>query len=98
MITAWTKHVKDAHEKEQLQKSLMHSKWILDHLKTLLDEMELDLDKAETSPKMYELPNWDYRQAHNNGARQYLRLIKKLISLDPKDTNDPGRPVQPGNG
>jgi len=89
MITAWTKHIKDEQEKEKFRKSLTNSRWILDHLKTILTEMESDLDKAELNPKMYELPNWDYRQAHNNGARQYLRIIKNLISLDPKETNDP---------
>lgn len=92
MITAWTKHLKDEPTKEQFRKSVMHSRWILDHLKTLLDEMENDLDKADQSPKTYESPNWDYRQAHNNGAKQYLRLIKKLITIpDPKETNE--RPI-----
>lgn len=86
MITAWTKHCKDEKEKKELQESIRRASWILELLnKNILDQMKSDLDTVEVNPKTYELPNWDYRQAHNNGYRQCLELIKKLTTLDPKD-------------
>lgn len=85
MKTIWTQHLKDPEEKKRYESSLRNSKWILDDLSALLDRMEEDLTKADINTKTYEVPNWAYRQAHNNGARQYVRLIKRLINLDQKD-------------
>ena len=88
MKTVWTQHIENLDEKIQFEKSLLNSKWILDHLNTLLDRLEDGLDHQELSPKAYDQPNWDYRQAHANGFRQCLRKIKLLTTLDQKDTND----------
>lgn len=86
MISAWTKHVKDPAEREQLEKSLRHSKWVLDQLKVLLDNIEVDVERQEISPRSYDSPNWEFRQAHSNGFRQCLHLVKKLINLDQQET------------
>lgn len=86
MITAWTKHCKTEEEKKELQESIRRSGWVLELFnKNILDQMTEDLNVVEINPKTYELPNWDYRQAHNNGYRQCLELIKKLTTLDQKD-------------
>lgn len=89
MYSVWTKNIHTAEEKEQFKNSLRGSKWVLDRQHEILIELETALDRAETNPKTYDLPNWDYRQAHNNGYRQCLNLIKNLINLDQKDVNDP---------
>lgn len=86
MKTIWTDHLRDQDEKAQFEKSLRHSSWILEHIGTLLGRMEKSLDKQELSPRAYDQPNWDYRQAHANGFRQCLNNIKDLINLDQKDT------------
>lgn len=86
MITAWTKHCKTPEEKQELQESILRTRWLLDLLnKNVLNELEEDLNQKEVSPRMYEVPNWDYRQAHNNGFRQCLQLMQKITNLDQKD-------------
>lgn len=88
MKTIWTHHIKDQDEKVQFEKSLLNSKWILNRQTEILDAMEQGLDRQESSPKAYDSPNWDYRQAHANGYRQCLREVKELNTLDQKDTTN----------
>jgi hypothetical protein len=85
VITAWIKHLKTDEEKERFKLTLEGSKTVLNRLQEILNEMEASLNRAEIDPRTYELPNWDYRQAHNNGYRQCLSLVKKLTTLDQKD-------------
>lgn len=82
MKEIWTRHLDDSEAKERFKKSV--HKPTLRRLDEIVDIMVKDLDKAEISPKNYEIPNWDYRQAHNNGYRQALSLIKSIIDLDTK--------------
>jgi hypothetical protein len=82
MYTIWTKHIEDPNEKIEFEKTVFGSKRVLNRLKDLLKEQEDALNIAEVSPKNYEIPNWDYRQAHNNGYRQCLNVLKKLVDLD----------------
>lgn len=85
MLSAWTKHLKDPEEIKRFKNNVQGSKTTLDRLKQLLDE-EIDrLDRSETDIKSYDIPNWDYRQAHKNGFRQYHQIITKLINLDQKE-------------
>ena len=95
MITTWTHHLKDEAEKLQFEKSLRSSRWILDRLNEILEEMDVSLDHQEISPKAYDNPNWAYKQAHLNGFRQCLVKISKLINLDIKDTNERTDPTKP---
>ncbi len=82
MYVAWTKHLSTPEEKKSFQQYVLSSKPILEHLMKLLDEMERELDSAETNPQNYSIPNWDYRQADNIGYRRALRHMKRLINLD----------------
>ena len=82
MITAWTKHLKTEAEKDKFNKSLKASRYILDRLQVLLDEEKAGLETAEISPKIYETPNWDYKQAHTNGFKAALKMVSKLIQPD----------------
>ena len=84
MITAWTKHIKEDAEKERYQDSLKASKWILDREVEILEEMETALSNQEISPRAYDQPNWDYRQAHCNGYKAAIRDVKRLINFDHK--------------
>lgn len=88
MYTKWTEHLKTESEKDEFRKTLRGSRQIFDRQQDILTEMEKDLDTAEINPKMYELPNWDFRQAHNNGYRQCLAILKKLTDLDQQNTKD----------
>jgi hypothetical protein len=82
MISAWTKHLDTPEDKERFQKEILGSKRVLDRLSQLINEIEVDQDMIERNPKMYELPNWDYRQAHLNGYKQCLKTITTIINLD----------------
>lgn len=85
MKTVWTQHIKDPEEKAKFEEGVRHNRWILDHLKSILDKMDKDFERAELSPKMYDLPNWENRQAHSNGYRQCLNSIRNLINLDQEE-------------
>lgn len=84
MISAWTKHLKDE-EKQRFKNSILGSKEVLDRLSQLIDELKQEADTIELDPKIYGLPNWDYRQADLNGYKRALKTITKIITLDQKD-------------
>lgn len=83
MISAWTKHLKTEDEKTGFKNQVLGSKQVLKRLQELLKEIEDDLTKTELDTKIYDIPNWDYRQADTNGFRRCLRTINKLIILEP---------------
>lgn len=82
MITAWTKHLEDADAKTKFEQYVRNSRPVLERLNELLNEEEHALDRSEMRIENYDLPNWEYRQAHKNGFRQCLSIVKKLIDLD----------------
>jgi len=83
MISAWTKHLPEE-DKERFKSSVLGSKIVLQRLQTLLDEMKEDAEATELNPKIYDIPNWDYRQADTNGFKRALKLVSKIINLDPE--------------
>jgi hypothetical protein len=82
MISAWTKHLKTEDEKTRFRNSVYGSKLVLERLQELLKEVEEDLNKTELSAEIYDIPNWDYRQADMNGFRRCLNIVNKIITLD----------------
>lgn len=85
MNLVWTKHLKTEEEKEKFKKVILSSKEVLKVLDSLLKEQEESLDRNETSLSAYDTPNWDYRQAHKNGYRSCISIVRKLINLDQKE-------------
>lgn len=85
MYLAWTKHIKDPDEKVRFENSIKGSKDVLERLSQLLSEEERGLDRSETDVRTYDLPNWDYKQAHKNGFRECLYIVQKLINLDQQE-------------
>ena len=94
MITAWTKHLKTDEEKDKFTKSLKAARHVLDRLHALLDEEKAGLETAEISPKIYETPNWDYKQAHTNGFKAALKMVSKLITFDQKEIDNGRQPIR----
>jgi len=82
MISAWTKHLKTEDEKARFKNSVLGSKIVLERLQQLIKEVEDDLDKTELNTKIYDIPNWDYRQADMNGFRRALKTIQTIITVD----------------
>jgi len=93
MYSIWTKNLKDQADKAQFEKSLRNSRWILERQSEVIQEMIDSTERNERSPKVYDTPNWDYKQAHCNGFLQALYRIKELNNLDQKDSNDPGQSI-----
>lgn len=85
MISAWTKHLKDEAEKERFRNSVLGSKVVLDRLQEIFNEIKTEQDQIERSPNMYDLPNWDYRQAHLNGFKDCLLKVQRIINLDQQE-------------
>lgn len=82
MISAWTKHLKTEDDKARFKNELLGSKRVLNRLQELLKEQEDELTNTELSNDIYDLPNWDYRQADINGRRKALKTIKFLLTID----------------
>jgi len=82
MISAWTKHIKDETEAARFKNEILGSKQVLKRLQELIDEMKEDTESLELNSKVYDLPNWDYRQADTNGFKRALKLVSKIINLD----------------
>jgi flagellin-specific chaperone FliS len=84
MISAWTKHLKEE-DRERFNKTVQAAKPVLQRLQQLLDEEKSGLETAEISSKIYDSPNWDYKQAHTNGFKSALKMVSKIINLDQKE-------------
>lgn len=82
MISAWHKHLSTEAEKDNFKNQVLGSKPVLRRLQELLKEVEDDLDRAELDTKIYDIPNWDYRQADINGFRRALKTVNKIIKVD----------------
>jgi len=82
VISKWTSHLQTDKEKEDFQKEVYSAKRVLERLSQMVVEMDEEADRIETNPKFYELPNWDYRQANNNGYRRCLSILRKITNLD----------------
>lgn len=85
MYSVWTKHLRDERHKEEFRQSVRGSKQVLERLGEILDDMDKEINSKELSTDVYDKPNWDYRQAHTNGMRSSIKMIKQLINLDQKD-------------
>ena len=86
MISKWAAHLKTPEEKEQFEKDLRANRWLIDRLQQILKEDLQGVEDTEASTKVYDLPNWEYRQADGHGTKRTLRRYIKLLNLDPQET------------
>lgn len=84
MKTAWTQGLSDT-EASKLVKQLKSSTGVFERLIEIMDRDERALNTQESKSSVYDLPNWDYRQADANGYRRCLREYKQLLTIDPKE-------------
>lgn len=82
MISKWTDNLKTAEEKERFRNFVLGSKPVLDRLNQILTTIKDEQDSIERNTELYDLPNWDYRQAHLNGFKDCLHKVQKIINLD----------------
>lgn len=82
MISAWTDNLKTEEEKIQFRNQILGAKPVLKRLQEMIKQEEDALERTELNSKIYDLPNWDYRQADINGCRRFARTVKTLITID----------------
>lgn len=82
MYSVWTEHLKNPEHKEQFKNTVLASKPVLERLSELLDKREKDMDQTELSLATYDTPSWSHKQAHNNGYRAALKVVRNLIDLE----------------
>ena len=85
MITLWTSHLQDPEDKERFERSILSAKPVLDRLVEIVEGRLKAIDKMETNLETYSSPNWDYKQAHYNGAKGEDKAFLKIINLDQKE-------------
>lgn len=88
MITRWTEHLKEQEDKDSFIRELLSSRRVIDRIFQMIQEDENRLDRSELSQKAYDSPNWDFRQAHKNGRREYIREMLMLTNLDQQIERD----------
>lgn len=90
MYTRWTQHLDTEEEKERFKKEIYAARSVLERMAGIIQEDYEALERSEEDQRIYNLPNWDYRQAHKNGIRQYMSMMSNLINLDHQKgtTND----------
>lgn len=84
MISAWTRNLTDTDEIERFKNQIIGSKPVLSRLQELLDIEQAGVESKEIGSSMYDSPNWGYRQAHINGFKAAIRMVSKIITLDPE--------------
>lgn len=85
MITKWTQHLTDPEEKKQFENKIRSARVVLERLSEILREEEVSLDRSELDIRTYDHANWSERQAHKNGYRSALSIVKRIITLDQQD-------------
>lgn len=86
VITKWTSHLSTDEEKQRFKNDILSARSVLERLEQMLKEEEGYLSQAEISSKIYDTPNWAYKQAHTNGFKGALNMLYKILTLDPKET------------
>lgn len=75
-ISDWTKGITDAAEADRLQLQLKNSKFLLDHLHTVVERKIKEQDRV--SPNDYDSPSWAYKAADREG---YIRALNYILLL-----------------
>lgn len=94
MISKWTQHLTNPEEKQRFEQSILGARHVLERLGQIVDEELSNLDQKECNVKVFEQPNWEYRQAHMLGYRAFARVMKTILDLG--DDNDRTKFTRPG--
>lgn len=86
MYIEWYDGATDPAVKEQIDREIVSAKPVLDRIKRITEKKERTLDRQEMNIEVYNMPNWDVRQAHKNGQRSSLDWMKTLVDLDQQKT------------
>lgn len=80
--TIWTQHLKHgSKEKQDFEEYIRNSSGILSRLQRIIEDQEQEIYNQEADGDDYS-EGWAYAQAHRNGRKEVLRLLKKIVTLD----------------
>lgn len=80
--TLWIQHLSGDEKKKFLEVLQNHSTdLVLLRLKEIVKSKAKALEASERNPEAYGNAAWPYKQAHNNGARQTLKMVEDLLSF-----------------
>jgi hypothetical protein len=79
MQSRWFMHLKNEKERTNFKEFVMSSSIVLDRLKEIVYNV---IKESEIKTSDYNSPSWAYLQAHQNGRREALEEIIKLITLE----------------
>lgn len=78
--TTWLKG-KSKEEIESLVSLLGNSSFLCNEILNILDQLDAEEARAETSLDEYDNPSWSHKQADRNGARRAYRKIRALFKF-----------------
>jgi hypothetical protein len=73
----WTRGLKGK-DKAEFEEYLRNATQLFTRLKELIEERENEIYMKEASEDDYAVSDWENLQAHRNGRKQELRIMKKL--------------------
>lgn len=76
LATLWTQHLRGK-EKEDFELYVRNSTQLLTRLNDIIESEETKVWEEERSGEQYDA-GWQFKQAHRNGKKEVLGLIKKL--------------------
>jgi hypothetical protein len=86
LSTEWTRHIRDAKQKEQAVKSIKGSAFALSLLQRLIQKAETDVDLQMSSVKDFDNPNWPNATAYRLGKKAgFQEVLRHLSFLDPQE-------------
>lgn len=78
---AWTKHLPHgSKEKETFEKSVRNAAHVLERLRDVIEEYEIEIYQKESSESDYG-EGWQFLQAHRNGKKEAFKTIKRLVEI-----------------
>lgn len=80
MDSRWLRHL-DPDQAEKFKQALVNDTIVLGRLSAILEDMEESLNRADSSEKDFDNPNWQYRIAFRNGQRNQLNAVKSLLTF-----------------
>lgn len=77
LTTLWTQGL-SGKEKEDFEFIIRNNTQLLSRLQEILLEKGDEILRNETTEDQYEIPNWQFLQAHRNGQKEMIRVLLKL--------------------
>lgn len=85
IATIWTENLSDPEKKAEFEKLLRNSTITLSRLRAIVQKYAKELMTVERNPKVFDDPNWAYKQAYTNGMLHTYAKLDQLLSFMDKE-------------